>query len=226
MLFCLVWQDLFWYLRGLYRTYLSCLKQSRHYFRCKQGREAPAAGRLLYGGEAPVTGRLLWGEALAERDLSPGNSHVGRNVCRREGFAERTVQATGDRRMGEIIKVGMLGVVGVMLAIQFKSCKPEYSTYIGFALGIVIFCYVLQQVEAVVTQIDFLQKYLGETQGYLSILLKVTGITYICEFSAGICRDAGYASVSNQIEILGKLSVMFAGLPILFAVVEQLQGIL
>lgn len=126
--------------------------------------------------------------------------------------------------MSEIIKVGMFGIVGVLLALQFKGNKPEYSMYIGFALSILIFCYALRQVEAVMQQIDTIRKYLGNAEGYLSILLKVIGITYICEFSAGICKDAGYGAVAEQIEILGKLSVMFAGLPILFAVIEQIQS--
>lgn len=128
--------------------------------------------------------------------------------------------------MTEVIKIGMLGIVGVLLAIQFKSLKAEYSLYIGFGLAILVFGYVLRQVEAVMSQIAFVRKYLGDAQGYLSILLKVIGITYICEFSAGICKDAGFHSVAEQIEILGKLSVLFAGLPILFAVMEQIQGVL
>ena len=78
--------------------------------------------------------------------------------------------------------------------------------------------------EAVIGQLGRIRSYLGSGQGYLSILLKVIGITYICEFSSGICRDAGYQAVAAQIEVLGKLSVMFAGLPILFAVIEQIQG--
>ena len=128
--------------------------------------------------------------------------------------------------MGEIIKVGMLGIVGVLLAIQFKTQKPEYSMYIGFAIGILIFGYVVRQVEAVILQIDFIRGYLGESQSYLFLLLKVVGITYICEFSAGICKDAGFQAISDQIEMLGKLSVMFAGLPILMAVIEQMQSMM
>lgn len=128
--------------------------------------------------------------------------------------------------MAEMIKIGMFGIVGVLLAIQFKAQKPEYSLYIGFALSILVFGYVVRQIEAVMGQMDFIRQHLGGAQSYLSILLKVIGITYICEFSAGICKDAGFSSVSDQIEILGKLSVMFAGLPILFAVVEQIQGMM
>ncbi|MGN0167493.1 MAG: SpoIIIAC/SpoIIIAD family protein [Acetatifactor sp.] len=126
--------------------------------------------------------------------------------------------------MQELVKVAFLGIAGVLLAVQFKSSKAEYGIYIGLAISIVIFCYALRQVEAVVTQFEKIRSYLGGTQGYLSILLKVIGITYICEFSAGICKDAGYQAVAGQIEVLGKLSVMFAGLPILFAVIEQIQS--
>lgn len=126
--------------------------------------------------------------------------------------------------MTEVIKVGAFGIVGVMLALQFKGQKPEYSMYIGFALSILIFCYVLKRAEVIMLQLDIIRKFLGSAEGYLSILLKVIGITYICEFSASICKDAGYGAVADQIEILGKLSVMLAGLPILFSMIEQIQS--
>lgn len=128
--------------------------------------------------------------------------------------------------MSEIIKVGLLGIMGVLLAVQFKATKPEYGMYIGFAIGILIFYYGLRQVQAVLEQFEVIRGYLGDSMGYLTVLLRVIGITYICEFSSGICKDAGYGSVAEQIEILGKLSVMFAGIPILFAVIEQIQSML
>lgn len=128
--------------------------------------------------------------------------------------------------MTEIIKIGLIGVVGALLALHFKSTKPEYSMYIGFALGLLIFGYGLKQAENVMGQFQKISGYLGSSKGYLSVLLKIVGITYICEFSSMICKDAGFGSVSEQIEILGKLSVMFAGIPILFSVIEQIQEFL
>ncbi len=128
--------------------------------------------------------------------------------------------------VNELIRVSFLGIAGVLLAVQFKSQKPEYGMYIGFAIGILIFAFCLRQVEAVLLQFGRIRDYLGGAESYLSILLRVIGITYICEFSSGICKDAGYQSIAGQIEILGKLAVMFAGLPILFTVIEQIQGFL
>lgn len=126
--------------------------------------------------------------------------------------------------MMEIIKIGILGVLGVLLAIQFKGSKPEYSLYIGFGAAILVFSYAVRCLYSLVAEIGALQKYVSGSGGYLATLLKIVGITYICEFSAGICKDAGFSSVAGQIEVLGKLTVMFAGLPILLAVIEQIQG--
>ena len=126
--------------------------------------------------------------------------------------------------MSELIRVAFLGIAGVLLAMQFRGEKPEYATYIGLAVSIILFWYCLRQVENVAAQFARIKGYLEGTEGYLSILFKVIGITYICEFSSDICRDAGYQAVAGQIEILGKLTVMFAGLPILFAVIEQIRS--
>ena len=128
--------------------------------------------------------------------------------------------------MSEIIKIGILGLAGVLLAIQFKTIKPEYATYIGLGLGVLIMGYALGRFKVLVSSIETLQKYFSGAESYLTILVKVIGITYICEFCAGICKDAGYGSIADQIEILGKLSVMFAGMPIIMAVIQTLDKLI
>lgn len=126
--------------------------------------------------------------------------------------------------MTEIIKIGVIGILSVLLATQFKSTKSEYSLYIAFGVAILIFSYIIKYLYSLVIQVEELQEYLSGSYSYLKTLLKIVGITYICEFCAGICKDAGYQSVANQIEIMGKLSVMIAGMPILMAVIEQINS--
>lgn len=125
--------------------------------------------------------------------------------------------------MTELIKIGILGILGVMVAVQFKATKPEYGIYMGLVISILIFGYAVKQFAGVLEQFAMIRRFLGSGESYLTILLKITGVTYVCEFSAGICKDAGYGAIAEQIEILGKLTVMMAGLPILLAVMEQIQ---
>ena len=122
-------------------------------------------------------------------------------------------------------KVGILGIAGVMLAGQFKSSKAEYGLYIGFTVCLLIFSFAVSGLSSVFSNMKGLEQYIGQNTTYFRILLKVTGITYICELCSGICKDAGYSSVAGQIEIFGKLSVLAAGMPILLAILESIQEI-
>ena len=44
--------------------------------------------------------------------------------------------------MAEIIKIALLGITGVLFAIQFRQQRPEYALLIGFALSILVFSFV------------------------------------------------------------------------------------
>ena len=45
--------------------------------------------------------------------------------------------------MAEIIKIALLGITGVLFAVQFRQQRPEYAMLIGFALSVLVFSYVL-----------------------------------------------------------------------------------
>lgn len=128
--------------------------------------------------------------------------------------------------MTEIIKVALIGIIGVLTANWFKANKAEYSGLFIVGIGFMIFGFAFRQVALFLEQFAGITTLLGENAGYLNSLLKVVGITYICEFAASLCKDSGCQTMAGQIEILGKLSVVMAGLPILLAVIEQIQGLI
>ena len=125
----------------------------------------------------------------------------------------------------EMVRIGILGVAGVMIALQFKTVKPEISLYIGFAVCIVIFTFSVNGMMQILSKMEELQKYISGSDTYFALLFKAVGITYISEFCASICKDAGYGAVAGQIEIFGKLTVLFMGMPVLMAVIENISSI-
>ncbi len=124
----------------------------------------------------------------------------------------------------EIGQVCLLAMMGVLLGVFLKAQKAEYGILMGIVLCLVIFSYVFRYFEAVKDQLLMLQGYLEGKGQYLFILCKVVGITYLSELCASLCRDAGFGAVAGQIELAGKVTVLFAGLPILLAVVETIAS--
>ncbi len=127
--------------------------------------------------------------------------------------------------MTYIIKIAFLGLVGVFLALPFKKEHTGFSLGIGVCLGMLILGFALNQVKGFVSYLNELLSELGAGKEYLGILLKVTGMTYICEFCSGVCKDAGFQTLSEQLDILGKMSVILSGLPIFYVLLEQIEKI-
>lgn len=125
----------------------------------------------------------------------------------------------------EIMKIGILGIAGVMLALQFKSNRPEYGLYLGAAVCLIIFTFSINGLKALLERVGVLKEYLSGSGRYLGFLFKAVGITYVCEFCSSICRDAGYGAVAGQIEIFGKLSILLMGIPVLLTVIENINAI-
>ncbi|MBO5292618.1 MAG: stage III sporulation protein AD [Lachnospiraceae bacterium] len=123
----------------------------------------------------------------------------------------------------EVLKISAIALVGVLAALQFKQMKPEYSAYIGFAVGLLIFGYICRVFAVLAGEMEQFQALFGGEKKYFAILFKVIGITYLCEFCASICKDAGFGGIAGQIEIFGKLAVLFCGMPVLLAVMEAIR---
>lgn len=122
-----------------------------------------------------------------------------------------------------VITISIIGLAAVLLAVQLKGVKGEYGTYLVVCAGFLIFFYGVSKLETILETMEKVQSYIKINHAYLGTLMKMIGITYIAEFSSGICKDAGYSSVGTQIEIFGKLSILAVSMPILLALMETLQ---
>lgn len=124
------------------------------------------------------------------------------------------------------IQIALFGVVGTLLALQFKSGKSEYGIYVSLAVSLFLFFCMLSRLEIFVQTVKKIADYIKVDAGQMSILLKMAGVTYVAEFASGICKDAGYQNIAVQIEIFTKLTILAIGMPVLLALLELIGDFL
>ena len=124
------------------------------------------------------------------------------------------------------IQIALFGVVGTLLALQFKSGKSEYGIYVSLAVSLFLFLCMLSRLEIFVQTVKKIADYIKLDAGQMSILLKMAGVTYVAEFASGICKDAGYQNIAVQIEIFTKLTILTIGMPVLLALLELIGDFL
>lgn len=123
----------------------------------------------------------------------------------------------------DIVKISLLGICGVILGFLLKGTKPEYSALVSLGIGLMILGLAVGKVQYILFTLGKLKDSLPIDGSYFAALVKMVGITYIGQFSAGICRDAGCQATAGQIELFCRLSIMVLSLPVLMALLDTIQ---
>lgn len=125
-----------------------------------------------------------------------------------------------------VIQIAILGVIGVVFAIQLKQEKAEVAVYLCIVLSLIVFFTIFEQLEYLVNVIRSIGDFVKIEATYLGTLMKMLGITYLAEFSSSICKDAGYQAIATQIEIFSKLTILVLSMPILITLLKTIQEFL
>ena len=123
----------------------------------------------------------------------------------------------------DIIKISILGITAVLLSQMLKNYKPEYGYYINLAVCICVFLYVMSKLTFLLEQI---QDMIHLDPVYLTMILKMIGITYVAEFAVNLCKDAGCQTIAGQIELFAKLSILVISMPVILAFMETIGELL
>lgn len=125
-----------------------------------------------------------------------------------------------------VVTVGIIGIMTVLMAVQLKSLKGEYGLYLVLAAACVIFFYGTLRLRGILEGMQKIQNMIRINPVYLNTLLKMTGITYIAEFSSGICKDAGYGALGTRLRYLEIFPSWQSAFRSFWLLLDTLQGLL
>ncbi|MBS1401242.1 MAG: stage III sporulation protein AD [Firmicutes bacterium] len=126
----------------------------------------------------------------------------------------------------EIFKIIGVAFVTAITAILLKSTKPELSFAVTVTGVIVILVFVADMLQNTVNIISTIASLTGIENGLIKILLKIVGVGYLTEFSAGILNDFGSNAVADKVILGGKLTILILSLPIIESVLNLISGFL
>ena len=126
----------------------------------------------------------------------------------------------------EIFKIIGVAFVTAISAILLKSTKPELSFAVTVTGVIVILMFVVDMLQNTVNILSTIASITGIENGLIKILLKIVGVGYLTEFSAGILNDFGSNAVADKVILGGKLTILILSLPMIESVLKLMSGFL
>ena len=115
----------------------------------------------------------------------------------------------------DYIKIMMLASIAVLICGFLKNTGSSFHVYAAVFISALIMMIVLVKLYSLLESINRFTVYLKNSNEYLSLLIKIVLITYVTSFTSDLCRDSGYTSVADQIEIFGKITIAALSVPVI-----------
>lgn len=126
----------------------------------------------------------------------------------------------------QILQVVGIGLVSTVIIIILKRQRPEIALQVSIVAGLIIFMLIASKLSAV---LELLEDYADRAEikpTYFTIVLKITGIAYITEFGAEVCRDAGESAVASKIELAGKVIIAILAVPVVTSLLDLIMKVI
>jgi stage III sporulation protein AD len=120
----------------------------------------------------------------------------------------------------QILQIIGIGIVAAVIIIVLRTQRPEIALQASIVTGMVIFLLLASKISAVVEVLESFADRADIKPVYFTAVLKITGIAYITEFGAEVCKDAGEGSIASKIELAGKVTIVALAVPIITSLLD------
>ena len=126
----------------------------------------------------------------------------------------------------DIIKIIGIGFFTLIITIILKEYRKEYAIYAVLIGGMIIIFYSMDTLKAIIDFINDLSRNKSYNTEFISLLLKITGISVLTEYAVSICKDSGENAIANKIDFGGKIIVISLSIPIISTTLSSLTKLL
>lgn len=114
----------------------------------------------------------------------------------------------------DIVKIAAICIVSTVICRLFDRNSREYALYIKIAAAAVVLSFLFIYISPLIESIQVIFEHSESDEDYLKILFKATGICYISQFAADICKDSGENLLASQAELAGRVGLMVSAIPL------------
>lgn len=117
-------------------------------------------------------------------------------------------------------------VCSAILAVILRQHCREQSLMLALAACTAVIGGFMSFFSPMITEISDIFTQAGISDAYLSLIFKATAICIITQITCELCRDSGETAIASVAEIWGRGAVTFISLPLIKALLEQINEIL
>lgn len=126
----------------------------------------------------------------------------------------------------QVVGIAGVAILAAVVAIMLRRGTGEYAMVLRLAAGALILLLILQAAAPALQQIHHLLELAGIDSAYAGILFRTLGVTFLTQFAADACHDAGENALGSKVELAGRVSILVLALPLFAKVASIASGLI
>ena len=127
--------------------------------------------------------------------------------------------------MSTVLAVSVVAVFAAVCGILLQRSNKEIALLFSAAAVVLIFLYLLPQVEVLTEAAQVLSENEALTE-VLSVLVKALGIVLTARIAAQLCKDAGENALASGVDFAAKIAELLLTLPLLQQFMDMIRDVL
>ena len=128
--------------------------------------------------------------------------------------------------MDIIFKIIAIGLITCLATIIVKPIRSDFFFFFSIVGGLIILFMVIDYLSSVFETFRNIIGITGLNSNLYTLLLKIIGVGYLIEFTAGICSDTGNSSLGDKVLLGGKIIILVMALPIITNILQIIMELL
>lgn len=126
----------------------------------------------------------------------------------------------------EAIKFVGVGLVTLIIVIVLKEYRKEFAIYAALIGGAIILFMSFDVIQEIIVFIEKFSKQTSYNSEFITLLLKITGISILIEYAVSICKDVGESAIGSKIDFAGKVVIISMSIPVISLTLTTLLELL
>ena len=125
-----------------------------------------------------------------------------------------------------MINITAIALISLVLIIFLRNTNKEFAFILTVASSLILFSIVINDFFQVIERVNEISSQIENLNSYVSLMVKILGITLITQFVIDLCRDSGENALASQTEITSKIIILIMIMPLFEAVMNVVTGLL
>lgn len=126
--------------------------------------------------------------------------------------------------MQEFLRFLGLALGAAVMIMAVKGAHKQMGAVFSVACGAALLILLTDKLQEAVHVFGDIASLAALEEEKTALIIRVLGISLLCEFAARACRDAGEEGIAMRVELGGKVMLLSMSLPLLQEITQVIVG--